>query len=284
MSYFVRLSVFLLISIGLHLLVLQFEISRHVEVSQQQGAHHGVGFVVRPSKQFLQLAMSPAVPEPRTSSRQQQPVEPKPKTEPLKPAIEPKKVVVSQKNESEKVKVSKPKPAEPLTEPGRAKAPVAEVVREAEKAPVVDEKNLPEKIVTIGPEVAESKTLAMQSPTDTSVLSASDGLAAAASVAKEHGQSQKTFAQASPRYDLNPEPAYPESAQRRGQEGTVRLDVLVLANGKVGEVTLEHSSGYHKLDRAAIRAVRFWLFKPAMSLAGPIESRVIVPVDFVLSQ
>jgi len=86
-----------------------------------------------------------------------------------------------------------------------------------------------------------------------------------------------------PRYDINPLPAYPEVARRRGQEGTVTLEVLVLADGRVGEMDLVASSGYRSLDKAALKAVRRWQFKPATSLSAPVESRVLVPVDFILN-
>lgn len=96
-----------------------------------------------------------------------------------------------------------------------------------------------------------------------------------------HGS--QTSLQAIPRYDLNPLPQYPEIARRRGQQGAVQLEVLVLANGRVGETKLVVSSGYKGLDRAAQKAVRHWQFKPAKSFGVAVVSRVVVPVDFVLN-
>ncbi|SHI47615.1 TonB family C-terminal domain-containing protein [Malonomonas rubra DSM 5091] len=90
------------------------------------------------------------------------------------------------------------------------------------------------------------------------------------------------FLQALPRYDINPPPIYPDIARRRGQQGRVELKVLVEKDGSVGKLKVETSSGYKALDRAALRAVRFWTFKPALDYGLPIESWVIVPVDFVL--
>ncbi len=98
------------------------------------------------------------------------------------------------------------------------------------------------------------------------------------------GSSEAIFQQALPRYELNPLPEYPEAAKRRGQQGTVFLEVLVLVDGRVGESRLIESSGYKSLDRAAQKAVRHWQFKPAISLAGPVVSQVIVPVDFILNR
>ena len=48
-----------------------------------------------------------------------------------------------------------------------------------------------------------------------------------------------------------------------GEQGEVRLDVHVAADGTVSEVRVRHSSGSSALDQAAIATVRSWRFKPA---------------------
>ncbi|MBN1917397.1 MAG: TonB family protein [Verrucomicrobia bacterium] len=80
----------------------------------------------------------------------------------------------------------------------------------------------------------------------------------------------------------NRPPAYPVIARRQGWEGTVVLDVDVLADGRVSAVTVACSSGHEVLDRAATDAVRRWLFRPAMRLGEPIADAVRVPVRFQL--
>lgn len=92
------------------------------------------------------------------------------------------------------------------------------------------------------------------------------------------------FRDALPYYDVNPRPKYPAVARRRGQHGTVFLQVSVLADGNVEHASLMESSGYRSLDRAALKAVRRWQFKPATSLGLPVASRVVVPIDFVLDK
>jgi protein TonB len=60
------------------------------------------------------------------------------------------------------------------------------------------------------------------------------------------------------------EPEYPPTARRLGQEGTVVLLIYVLADGKVGDVKVHKSSGFPKLDEAAVKeARRSWRFIPA---------------------
>jgi TonB family protein len=87
-----------------------------------------------------------------------------------------------------------------------------------------------------------------------------------------------------PRYDLNPRPTYPEVSRRRGQQGTVLLEVAIQIDGSVEKVAVARSSGYKILDRAALLAVRRWQFWPAKSAGLPIASRVVVPIDFVLNE
>ncbi len=116
----------------------------------------------------------------------------------------------------------------------------------------------------------------------------SDGAASGeplAALATETGSpGHVVFSEALPRYDINPLPEYPEAALRRGQQGTVQLEVLVLTDGRVGGVNLVTSSGFKSLDREAQKAVRRWTFEPATSLGGVVESRVVIPVDFVLEK
>jgi protein TonB len=58
--------------------------------------------------------------------------------------------------------------------------------------------------------------------------------------------------------------SYPQSAAEAGLEGTVRLRVLVMENGGVGEVTVTGSSGAAVLDRAAAAWVKKWRYRPAV--------------------
>lgn len=90
------------------------------------------------------------------------------------------------------------------------------------------------------------------------------------------------FQLAVPQYDRNPPPKYPEVARRRGWQGTVQFEVLVLKSGRVGGLDMVVSTGYRSLDNAARKSINRWTFVPATSFGVPVDSRVIVPVDFVL--
>lgn len=86
----------------------------------------------------------------------------------------------------------------------------------------------------------------------------------------------------SPKYAENPKPPYPQEARNKGYQGTVRLKVEVLPNGRVGEIELKESSGYEVLDQSALDTVKKWRFIPAMKGKTPISSWVIVPITFHL--
>jgi protein TonB len=89
-----------------------------------------------------------------------------------------------------------------------------------------------------------------------------------------------------PRFDAaylnNPPPAYPASARRLHEQGTVLLRVRVSAQGAPLEVLIDGSSGSPRLDEAAMAAVRQWRFVPAQRGAAPLEAWVLIPLEFVL--
>jgi protein TonB len=77
-------------------------------------------------------------------------------------------------------------------------------------------------------------------------------------------------------------PSYPASARRARAEGTTLLRLLVLADGRVGEVMIEKSAGHPDVDRAAADAVRHWRFEPARRRTETVPSWVEQPVEFRL--
>lgn len=87
---------------------------------------------------------------------------------------------------------------------------------------------------------------------------------------------------ATPLYRLNPPPPYPQVARLRRYEGVALLRVLVLADGTVGTLHLEKTSGYSVLDNAALNAVRSWAFAPGRRGGAPVAMEVQVPVRFAL--
>jgi protein TonB len=87
---------------------------------------------------------------------------------------------------------------------------------------------------------------------------------------------------ARPLYKQNAAPPYPRKARRLGYEGIVMLKVLIDENGRVDDLMVFKSSGHSVLDRAALSAVRKWLFEPGTE--GGINKKmwVKIPVRFDL--
>jgi periplasmic protein TonB len=82
----------------------------------------------------------------------------------------------------------------------------------------------------------------------------------------------------------NPTPEYPRLSRRMKESGTVLLRVRVSPEGRSAQVELNKSSGYDRLDQAAVEAVRKWRFVPAKQGEQAVSAWVLVPINFQLEQ
>ncbi|MCA3344865.1 MAG: energy transducer TonB [Roseomonas sp.] len=80
----------------------------------------------------------------------------------------------------------------------------------------------------------------------------------------------------------NRRPNYPEASRRRGEQGVVRVELLVDPNGRVVDVRVLESSGFSALDAAAVQAVRDWRFRPAQRGGLPVAGSITTAVHFRL--
>lgn len=79
------------------------------------------------------------------------------------------------------------------------------------------------------------------------------------------------------------EPNYTSEAMRAKIEGKVELEVVVLANGTVGEVRVKKSlDDKFGLDQEAMKAAKKWLFQPATRLGEKVPVIVILELTFRL--
>ena len=85
-------------------------------------------------------------------------------------------------------------------------------------------------------------------------------------------------------YLNNPRPEYPRLSQRAGEEGKVLMNVLVSVEGRPESVEVINSSGFERLDKAAVAAVKQWRFVPARKGQKAISAYVHVPLSFSLTQ
>ena len=85
-----------------------------------------------------------------------------------------------------------------------------------------------------------------------------------------------------PRGGVQPRPAYPDGARRRGVEGTSHVALRLAASGRVEEVRLHRSAGDERLDDAALAAVRRWRFDAPPPGASWSGLWFVVPIEFRL--
>lgn len=78
-------------------------------------------------------------------------------------------------------------------------------------------------------------------------------------------------------------PKYTPDGMRAKIQGMVELEIVVLENGRVGEVrvlkSLDRASG---LDDAAVAAAKLWTFIPGMKDGKPVATRVTMQLEFRL--
>jgi protein TonB len=84
------------------------------------------------------------------------------------------------------------------------------------------------------------------------------------------------------RASRSPEPEYPIADIRMGHEGTVWLSIEILPNGRVGQVRIDQTSGFARLDDSAVREARKWRMKPGTQDGIAISMWKRVPVTFQL--
>lgn len=83
-------------------------------------------------------------------------------------------------------------------------------------------------------------------------------------------------------YLKNQPPHYPAASRRMAEMGRVLLRVLVSPTGEPDKVELGTSSGFERLDAAALEAVRTWKFVPARQAGRAVAAWVQVPIAFSL--
>ena len=77
-------------------------------------------------------------------------------------------------------------------------------------------------------------------------------------------------------------PHYPIESRRKREQGTVALMLLVGTDGRVASVSVQQSSGFARLDAAALSAVRRWRWSPRKVDGVAVQVRGIVSIPFVL--
>lgn len=87
------------------------------------------------------------------------------------------------------------------------------------------------------------------------------------------------------RRDGSDNPEYPPQSKRLGEEGLCILTITVTESGHVENVVLKQSSGFPRLDEAAIKHLQRqgWKFKPAIENGKPVTTTLDVPVRWKIT-
>jgi protein TonB len=79
------------------------------------------------------------------------------------------------------------------------------------------------------------------------------------------------------------QPPYPISSRHLAEEGALLLDILVGADGQVHEAKVSRSSGFERLDQAALsEAKQHWRLRPATRNGVAFEQWLTLRVVFRL--
>lgn len=77
-------------------------------------------------------------------------------------------------------------------------------------------------------------------------------------------------------------PSYPAHSMRMNEQGRVVLLVELSTEGRVSNVHVKTTSGYRRLDEAAVSAVKGWRCKPAIRDGVAVITAAIQPFVFVM--
>lgn len=96
---------------------------------------------------------------------------------------------------------------------------------------------------------------------------------------------------APPRVDLpsssadylnNPPPSYPPLSKRLGEQGRVVVRARIEVNGSASQAEVQTSSGFERLDQAALQTVKRWRYLPGKRAGVPEAMWFNIPIEFVL--
>lgn len=73
----------------------------------------------------------------------------------------------------------------------------------------------------------------------------------------------------------------PLESRRLREEGVVVLSILLGTDGRVQDIAVSSSSGFPRLDRAALEAVRDWRWSPTVREGVPVMVRGLLRVPFI---
>ena len=83
-------------------------------------------------------------------------------------------------------------------------------------------------------------------------------------------------------YLHNPKPEYPRISKQRNEQGKVIVNVFIGTDGSPQKAEIKTSSGFERLDQAALATVRSWRYVPGKRGGVPEAMWFAVPINFVM--
>ncbi len=83
-------------------------------------------------------------------------------------------------------------------------------------------------------------------------------------------------------YLHNPKTEYPRISKQRNEQGKVVVGVFIGTDGTAQKAEIKLSSGYERLDQAALATVKSWRYVPGKRGGVPEAMWFNVPINFVL--
>ena len=168
-------------------------------------------------------------------------------------------------------------------------APPAPKPQPVQVKPQAQSKTLPKTMPAVQPQLQPSPVVTQAAPSEAApVVPAAAPTAAAAPAAAGHQRPNTTpspvvsLPSSDADYLNNPAPAYPRMSRRQGEQGTVVLRVFINTEGRAEKAELRTSSGYSRLDEAALATVQRWRYVPGKRAGVPEAMWFNVPIRFVL--
>lgn len=179
-------------------------------------------------------------------------------------------------------------PAEVLAQFIEPPAPRIEPVLPAPPAPMVQQKTATKAKAPVQPPL---KPLAIADPTPSPnapigaispPLPAAPLAVAPAAAAAPPAPPAMQMPSSNADYLQNPKPAYPPLSKRLGEQGKVVVRVLIGVDGVPQKAEIRQSSGFDRLDQAALNTVLKWRYVPGKRGGVAEEMWFNVPINFVL--
>lgn len=160
--------------------------------------------------------------------------------------------------------VANPAPAPQSQQKVQAKAPVPQVAPPRPESTVTPQP-APAPLALAPSAGASPSASVAHATTTTASPAASTGAAANAPAAPAKVELPSSSAD----YLNNPKAPYPALSKRLGEQGTVVVHVLIGVDGTASQASVKRSSGFERLDRAAVETALKWRYAPGKRAGVP---------------